>query len=75
VHICPYSSETITACSHYHPNSAHGDYPEAAHCCYAVATRLGSFTRQMRCHRVRDARRPLRAVSGPVPGSKRDQWA
>ena len=30
--LCPYSEETVAGCRHYHPVSAHGDFPGAGRC-------------------------------------------
>ena len=50
--VCPYSSETIAACRHYEPVSAHSDRPGAEMCRHVVVERQGPHTRKLMCART-----------------------
>ena len=49
--LCPYSEETVAGCRHYHPVSAHGDFPEAGHCIDAVVISGTGHIRHTICAR------------------------
>jgi hypothetical protein len=49
--LCPYSEETVAGCRHYHPISAHGDFPEAAHCSDAIVISGTDHIRHTICGR------------------------
>jgi hypothetical protein len=49
--LCPYSEETVAGCRYYRPISAHGDFPEAAHCAEASALHGSSHIRHTICRR------------------------
>ena len=55
---CTYSEETVMGCRHYEPVSAHGDFPEAAHCREASVISGSDHVRHTICRR-----RPGAAVS------------
>jgi len=48
---CPYSEETVMGCRHYEPVSAHGDFPEAAHCKEASVISGSDHVRHTVCRR------------------------
>ncbi len=49
--LCPYSEETVAGCRHYRPLSAHGDFPEAAHCAEASVLGGAGHIRHTICRR------------------------
>jgi hypothetical protein len=48
---CTYSEETVMGCRHYEPVSAHGDFPEAAHCREASVISGSDHVRHTMCRR------------------------
>jgi hypothetical protein len=49
--LCPYSEETVAGCRYYRPISAHGDFPEAAHCAEAFVLSGADHIRHTICRR------------------------
>ena len=49
--LCPYSEETLAGCRYYRPISAHGDFPEAAHCAEASVVSGADHIRHTICRR------------------------
>ena len=49
--LCPYSEETVAGCRYYRPISAHGDFPEAAHCAEASVLGVDGHIRHTICRR------------------------
>jgi hypothetical protein len=49
---CPYSEETVVACRHYEPLSAHGDFPEAGRCKEATVLSGPDHIRRTICRRL-----------------------
>lgn len=67
--LCPYSEETVAGCRHYRPISAHGDFPEAAHCAEASVLSGADHIRQTICRR-RTPGEELRQATPQVDGAQ-----
>lgn len=66
--LCPYSEETVVGCRYYRPISAHGDFPEAAHCAEASVLGGAGHIRHTICRR-----RAPRAEAAAAAGRAHDQ--
>jgi hypothetical protein len=62
---CTYSEETVMGCRYYEPMSAHGDFPDAAHCREASVISGSDHVRHTIC------RRRLRATVPSSAGERR----
>jgi hypothetical protein len=60
--LCPYSEETVAGCRHYRPISAHGDFPEAAHCAKASVLSGADHIRHTICRRRTHGPEPRQAA-------------